>query len=75
MNIKNAACIVAYLPVLLVILDTVIITQLNRRISPVPNLIREVTALRWDVWINQTGQFQIKYDFAESATETVENST
>ena len=31
------------------ILDTVIITQLNRRFSHVPNLIREVTALRWDV--------------------------
>ena len=48
-NIKNALCILAYLPAFLVILDTVIITQLNRRISPVPNLIREVTALRWDV--------------------------
>ena len=36
-------------PVFLVILDTVIITQLNRRFSHVPNLIREVTALRWDV--------------------------
>ena len=32
-------------------LDAVIITQLNRRFSYVPNLIREVTALRWDVWI------------------------
>ena len=29
-------------------LDTVIITQLNRRFSHVPYLIREVTALRWD---------------------------
>ena len=30
---------------------TVIIThgQLNRRFSHVPNLIREVTALRWDI--------------------------
>ena len=48
-NIKNAVCIIAYLPVFLVILDTVIITQLNRRFSHVLNLIREVTALRWDV--------------------------
>ena len=40
---------IAYLPTFLVILDTVIITQLNRRFSHVPNLIREVTALRWDV--------------------------
>ena len=40
---------IAYLLVFLVILDTVIITQLNRRFSHVPNLIREVTALRWDV--------------------------
>ena len=32
-----------------VILDTVIITQPNRGFSQVPNLIREVTALRWDV--------------------------
>ena len=31
---------------MLVILYTVIITQLNRRFSHVPNLIREVTALR-----------------------------
>ena len=38
-----------YLPVFLVILDTVIITQLNRRFSHVSNLIRELTALRWDV--------------------------
>ena len=29
-------------------MDTVIIAQLNRRFSQVPNLIREVTALRWD---------------------------
>ena len=58
-----------YLPAFLVILDTVIITQLNRRFSNLPNLIREVTTLRWDVWV------QIKYDFIESATETVENST
>ena len=29
--------------------DTVTIAQLNRRFSNVPNLIREVTALRWDV--------------------------
>ena len=28
MNIKNAVCIIAYLPVFLVIVDTVIITQL-----------------------------------------------
>ena len=34
---------------ILVILDTDIITQLNRRFSHVPNLIREVTALRWEV--------------------------
>ena len=50
-NITNAVCIIAYLPVFLVILDTVIITQLNRRFSHVLNLIREVTALRWDFWI------------------------
>ena len=68
-NIKNAVCIIPYLPVFLVILDTIIITQ------HVPNLIGEVTALRWDVWINWIQQFQIKYDFVESATETVENST
>ena len=61
-----------YLPVFLVVLDTVTITQLNRRFSHVPNLIREATALRWDVWINYTRQFQIN-DFVESATETVEN--
>ena len=48
-NIKNALCIISYLPVFLVILDTVISPQLNRRFSHVPNLIREVTALRWDV--------------------------
>ena len=29
--------------------NTVVITQLNRRFSHVPNLIREITALRWDV--------------------------
>ena len=33
-----------YLLVFLVILDTVIITQLKRRILHVPNVIREVTA-------------------------------
>ena len=44
-----AVCVLAYLPVFLVIFDTVIITQLNRRFLHVPNLIREVTALRWDV--------------------------
>ena len=49
--------------------------QLSRRFLHVPNLIREVTALRWDLWINWIWQFQIKYDFIESATETVENST
>ena len=42
--------IIAYLPVFLVILDTVIITftQLNRRFLHVPNFIRKVllTALR-----------------------------
>ena len=65
----------AYLPVFPVILDTVIITQLNRRFWHVPNLIREVTALRWDVWINKIRQFQIKYDFVESEIETVESST
>ena len=43
-------------------------TQLNRRFSHVPNLIREVTALRWE---------STKFDSVsvESATETVENST
>ena len=65
----------AYLPVFLVILDTVIITQLNRRFWHVPNSIREETALRWDVWINKIRQFQIKYDFVESEIETVESST
>ena len=34
-----------------------------------PNLIQEVTALRWDVWINWIRQFQVKYDFVESATD------
>ena len=48
-NIKNRVCIIAYLPVFLVILDTVIITQLNRRFSHVPYFIPEATALRWDV--------------------------
>ena len=55
--------------------DTVIISQLNCRVTHVPNLIWEVTALRCDVWINLIRQFHIKYDFAESATETVENSS
>ena len=40
-NIKKAVCIIVYLPVFSVIMDTVIITQLNRRFSHVPNLIRE----------------------------------
>ena len=40
---------IAYLAVFLVILDTVIITQLNRRLLHVPYLIREVTALIWEV--------------------------
>ena len=40
----------AYLPVFIVILDTVTIPQFKRRISHVPNLIREVTALRCDVY-------------------------
>ena len=44
--------IIAYLPVFIVILDTVTITQFKRRISHVPNLIREVTALRCEVGIN-----------------------
>ena len=48
-NIKYAVCIIACLPVFLVILDNVIATQLNRRFSHVPNLIREVTDLRWAV--------------------------
>ena len=42
----------ANLPVFIVILDTVTITQPKRRISHLLNLIREVTALRCDVWIN-----------------------
>ena len=33
----------------LVILDNVIITQFNCRFSHVPNLIREVSTLRWDI--------------------------
>ena len=33
-------------------LDTFTITKFKRRIPHVPNLIREVTALRCDVWIN-----------------------
>ena len=73
MNIKNAVCIIAYLPVVLVVLDNVVITQFKRPISHVP--IREVTALRCDVWINLIRHFQVKYDFAEIATKTVENST
>ena len=44
--IKNAVCIIVYLPVFLVILDTVIVTQFKLRILHVPNLIPEVTALR-----------------------------
>ena len=48
--------------------------QLSRRFSHVPNLIREVTVLWCNLWINWILQFQIKYDFVESATETVENS-
>ena len=36
---------IAYLPVFLVILDTIIITQLNRRFSHVPNLIPETGRL------------------------------
>ena len=43
---------IVYLPVFLVILDTVIIIQLNIWFPHVPNLIREVTDLKWDVWIN-----------------------
>ena len=39
----------AYIPVFIAILDAVTITQLNGRISHVPNLIRELTALRCDV--------------------------
>ena len=42
-------CIIAYLPVFIVPLDAVTITQFKRRISHVPNLIREVTALTCDV--------------------------
>ena len=42
----------AYLPVFIAILDTFTITQFKRRISHVPNLIREITALKCDVWIN-----------------------
>ena len=48
---------------------SLIITQLNRRFSHAPYLIREVSALRWEVWINQIQQFQIIYDFVESATK------
>ena len=51
-NIKNAICNIAYLTVFIVILDTVTITPLKRRISHVlhvPNLIREVAALTCDV--------------------------
>ena len=39
----------AYLPVFIAILDTFTITQFKRRISHVPNLIREITALKCDV--------------------------
>ena len=68
--------IIAYVPVFLVILDTVImiITQLNRRFPYVPNLILEVTALRWYVWSNSFKLNTTLY-IVESATETVENST
>ena len=67
--------IIAYVPVFLIILDTVImiITQLNRRFPYVPNLIREVTALRWYVWSNSFKLNTTLY-IVESATETVENS-
>ena len=53
-NFKKAICIITYLPVFIVILDTINIThgQFKRRISHVPNLIRGVTALTCDVWIN-----------------------
>ena len=59
-----------------VILDIVIITQLNRRFSHVPNLIREVLLL-WDRTSESTKFDSIKLNttFVESATETVENST
>ena len=66
--------IIAYLPVFLVILGTVIITQLNRRFPHVPNLIREVTALRWYVWSNSFKLNTTLY-IVDSATETVKNST
>ena len=51
MNIKNAICIIAYLRVLIVILDTghFAISEFKRRISYVSSFIREVTALRCDV--------------------------
>ena len=59
-----------------VILDIVIITQLNRRFSDVPNLIREVLLL-WDRTSESTkfDSFKLNTTFVESATETVENST
>ena len=38
----------AYLPVFIAIPETVTITQFKGRISHVPNLIREVTALKCD---------------------------
>ena len=41
-----------YLPVFITILDSVTITQFKRRISNVPNLIREATALTCDVWMH-----------------------
>ena len=44
----------AYLPIFFSnTVDTfIIITQLNRRFSYVPDLIQEVNAMRWNVWIN-----------------------
>ena len=66
---------IVYLQVFLVILDTVIIIQLNNWFPHVPNLIREVTTLTWDVWINWIRQLQIKYDFVKSVTEAFANST
>ena len=46
---------------------SLIITQLNRLFSHVLYLIGEESSLRRDVWINQIRQFQIIYDFVESA--------
>ena len=63
---KNALCIIAYLPVFIVTLDTVTITQFQRRISRVPNFNSRGKCFDMR-HLNQ--QFQIKYDFAESATE------